>query len=97
MTDRFRSLDNLPLFASDDALAVALIGCGKIEEFRALIPLLERRGVPTVDATMGGRYVPAVRRFFDREYSVTGESQVRAPHQPAKLGTWKATKKARRG
>jgi hypothetical protein len=39
---------------------------------------------------MGGRYVPAVKAFFDREYDVQGASQVSAPHRPAELGTWKS-------
>lgn len=35
---------------------------------------------------MGGRYVPAVRAYFDREYRVKGEEQISKPHLPAKLG-----------
>lgn len=95
MTARFKTLDQLPAFASEDDLATALMGTGKITVWRQIAPLLERRGFPTVDGLLGGRYVPAVKAFFDREYRVTGESQVSAPHSPAELGTWK--KNARRG
>ena len=32
--------------------------------------MLEERGLPKVDHLMGGRYVPAVRAFFDRLYGL---------------------------
>jgi hypothetical protein len=86
MAARFKTLDELPAFASDDDLSSALMGTGKITVFRSVVPLLERRGFPKVDGLMGGRYVPAVKAFFDREYRVTGEEQISAPHSPAKLG-----------
>jgi hypothetical protein len=95
MSARFRTLDQLPAFASEDDLATALMGTGKTTAFRQIVPLLERRGFPTIDGLMGGRYVPAVKAFFDREYSVQGAAQVSAPHAPAELGTWK--KNAHRG
>ncbi|SFU68184.1 hypothetical protein SAMN05192541_103581 [Bradyrhizobium arachidis] len=31
---------------------------------------------------MVGRYVPAVKAFFDREYKVHGKGQVSKPHSP---------------
>jgi len=86
MTARFKTLDELPAFASEDDLAAALMGTGKTTAFRAILPLLEARGFPKVDGLMGGRYVPAVKAFFDREYKVHGEEQVSKPHSPANLG-----------
>jgi hypothetical protein len=86
MPARFRNLDNLPAFASDDDLATALMGTGKTTVFRGIVPLLEARGFPKVDGLMGGRYVPAVQAFFDREYRVHGGEQISKPHSPAKLG-----------
>lgn len=86
MGDRFKKLDDLPMFAGDDDLATALLGTGKITVFRSVVPLLEARGFPKVDGLMGGRYVPAVRAFFNREYRVNGEEQISKPHSPAKLG-----------
>jgi hypothetical protein len=97
MAARFRTLDQLPAFASEDELAAALMGTGKTTAFRAIVPLLERRGFPTIDGLMGGRYVPAVKAFFDREYDVRGASQVSAPHAPAELGTWKKQRGGRPG
>jgi len=43
------SLDNLPLFATDDVLGAALLGADRVQEWRQMAPLLERRGLPKVD------------------------------------------------
>ncbi len=87
--NRFQSLDKLPLFASEEAISAAIMGPGKTSEWRQIAPLLERRGLPTLDGLLGGRYTPALRAFFDREYGVHGAAQASAPHAPAELGTWK--------
>lgn len=97
MTARFRSLDELPLFASEDDLATAIMGTGKNTAWRSIVPLLERRGFPTVDGLMGGRYTPAVKAFFDREYDVKGARQVSAPHAPAALGAYHGRRKTTAG
>ena len=93
MSSRFQSLDKLPLFASEEAISAALLGPGKTVAFRQIVPLLERRGFPTIDGLMGGRYVPAVKAFFDREYRVSGSENVRAPHAPAELGAYHGKRK----
>jgi hypothetical protein len=90
MSPRFQNLDQLPMFASEEALSNALMGPGKTAEWRQIVPLLERRGFPTIDGLLGGRYTRAVKAFFDREYGVHGAVQVSAPHMPAQLGSsWK--------
>jgi hypothetical protein len=38
---------------------------------------------------MGGRYVPAVKRFFDDEYKLTAGSPLAAPDGPEELGSCK--------
>ena len=44
------SLDNLPLFATDDVLGAALLGAAaRVQEWRQMAPLLEIRGLPKVD------------------------------------------------
>lgn len=97
MTSRFQPLDKLPLFASEEAIAVALMGPGRAVEWRQIVPLLEQRGLPKVDGLLGGRYVPAVKAFFDREYNIRGDAQVSAPDAPAELGAWKGHRGGRRG
>ncbi|WP_439398451.1 hypothetical protein ACRQ5Q_14395 [Bradyrhizobium sp. PMVTL-01] len=89
MADRFQPLDKLPLFPTEQALACALLGPGRTTEWNQIAPLLEKRGLPKIDGLMGGRYTPAVRRFFDLEYKVgDAENVVAAPHQPAALGAY---------
>jgi hypothetical protein len=86
-------MEDLPAFANDDELASALMGVGRTAEFRQIIPLLEARGFPKIDGLMGGRYVPAVKAFFDREYRIRGDDQVAAPHMPAMLGAYSGRRK----
>jgi hypothetical protein len=89
MTARFKTLDELPLFATDDDLSAALMGTGKITAFRSVAPLLEADGFPKIDALMGGRYTPAVKAFFDREYRLSESRPVASRDGPEALGTWK--------
>jgi hypothetical protein len=96
MTSRFRHIDALPLFASDEAIAAALLGPGRNTEWRQIVPLLEARGFPKIDGLMGGRYVPAIKAYFDRAYEVSGPVQASAPHAPAELGSWKKNTRAGR-
>jgi hypothetical protein len=64
------SLSALPLFASDDVLGAALLGPDRVAEFKQMVPLLEARLFPKIDQLMGGRYVPAVKAFFDHQYGL---------------------------
>jgi hypothetical protein len=73
----------------DSDIGVKATMRGICREWRQIAPLLERRGLPTVDGLLGGRYTPAVKAFFDREYEIHGGSQVSSPHAPAELGSWK--------
>lgn len=90
------TLEELPLFADERSLSDAVLGHGSYTHWRAIVPLLERRGFPKVDGLMGGRYTRAVRAFFDREYGIHGATQVSAPHQPADLGAYGRERTARR-
>ena len=64
------TLENLPLFASDAEIGAALLGSKRASEWKVLAPLYERQGFPKVDPVMGGRYVPAIKAFFDKQYGV---------------------------
>jgi len=46
------------------------MGDRKTVKWKEIATLLENRGFPTIDHLMGGRYVPAVKAFFDREYNL---------------------------
>lgn len=88
MTNRFHPLDKLPLFAEEEAIAVALLGPGKFGHWKQIAPLLEGRGFPKIDPEMGGRYTPAIRRFFDHEYRLDTVHPVASRDGPEALGTW---------
>jgi hypothetical protein len=89
--------ESLPLFASDDAIGAALLGAERVQEFRAMVPLLEARGFPKVDQLMGGRYVPAVRAFFDHLYGVDRDANAPplAPDGVEDFAGWKQKQKLR--
>jgi hypothetical protein len=59
-------LEDLPLFAPDDQIALAV--CGRnARQWPAIAEVLEREGLPKVDPLIGGRYVPAVKAWFDAQ------------------------------
>lgn len=76
---------DLPLFASDAELAAALFG-RRAAAKHSLIDMLARRpGFPPIDEVMGGRYIPAVKAFFDHRYKLRDTS----PAKPQGVeGTW---------
>lgn len=68
----FRTLDNLPLFAGDREIAVAIVGKARAAHWeRHTLPLLETKGFPIVDALHRGRAVPLVRRFYESYFGLT--------------------------
>jgi hypothetical protein len=87
------TFEDLPLFADERSLSEAFLGPGKYRHWRAVVQVLEVKGFPKIDGLMGGRYWPAVKAFFDREYRVSGDQQVSAPHAPAELGAYSARRR----
>jgi hypothetical protein len=94
---RARTIDSLPMFAADEDISVALMGPGKTGEWRQTAALLEPRGLPKIDAMMGGRYMPAVKRFFDNEYGLIGGPVLAIPDGPEELGACKPRRRTLRG
>jgi hypothetical protein len=88
-----RTLDQLPLFADDSAIGAALFGPNRAGEWPQIASLLETRGLPKIDALMGGRYVPAVRAFFDRDYGLSSATPL-VPDGTEDLGAWKRKRRA---
>lgn len=70
MSNSRTPLENLPAFASDAEIGKALLGPDRACEWRGIAEILEGRGLPPVDDLMGGRYTPAVRAYFDKEYGL---------------------------
>lgn len=90
-----RSLDALPWFADDDQIGLALLGPGRVAEWKAIAQLLERKGFPKHDPYLGGRYVPAVKAFFDRQYGIT-QTDVMQPEGIEDLSVWNQLSKKRK-
>jgi hypothetical protein len=87
---------SLPLFATDSVLGPALLGPDRAQEWPQMAPMLESRGLPKVDQLLGGRYVPAVRAFFDRQYGLDRNSvSPLAPDGVEDWAPWKAKQKLR--
>lgn len=84
-----RTYNDLPMFAADADLATVFMGPGKSKEWEQIATLLEGRGLPKIDALMGGRYKPAVRAFFDREYGLVKDAPRLAPDGVEKLDAWR--------
>jgi len=90
MPRRFRTLNELPLFAGEEELADAIMGPGNRARWRQVVRSLERCGFPKIDALLGGRYTPAIRTFFDREHGIgTEELKPRIEDEPERLGSWR--------
>lgn len=94
LTRSLPKLDDLPLFASDDAISEVVMGKGKSAEWKQIAALLERDGLPKINDLMGGRYVPAVKAFFDNDYGLI-PAPPQAPDGPERLGSWKNRRKSK--
>jgi len=60
-----------PLYLSEEQIAEAVLGPGRLKDWRDRAILLERKGLPQIDPVMGGRYWRAVLAFFDRLNGLT--------------------------
>lgn len=67
-----KTLDQLPLFASDDEIAQAVVGPKRAKAWiKDHLPALEKLpGFPPCEVSHGGRYTPAVKAFYDRRYNL---------------------------
>jgi hypothetical protein len=63
--------DKLSLYATDEEIGEAVLGRDRRCEFAAFAQLRERDGMPKIDPLWGGRYVPAVKSFFDAQYGLS--------------------------
>jgi hypothetical protein len=78
----------LPLFATDQELAVAIVGKERAAVWiKTVIPQLERKGFPRVDPLHGARPVPLVIKFYDGYFGITAGSCVVDGEE--RLGQWR--------
>lgn len=87
-------LDKLPLFATDQQLAMAIVGKERAAMWvKAVIPQLVRKGLPRIDPLHDGRPVPLVRKFYDGYFGITAGFAATAPDGEERLGQWKKSKR----
>ncbi|TGT91399.1 hypothetical protein EN804_08010 [Mesorhizobium sp. M8A.F.Ca.ET.161.01.1.1] len=88
-------LEDLPLFATDQQIAQAIVGRDRAERWmRERLPTLSgRAGFPAVDDFHGGRPVALIRRFYEG-YLGTAQSPAAAPGR-ADASQWKAKRRSR--
>ncbi|MET4687434.1 hypothetical protein [Sinorhizobium fredii] len=84
-------LSQLPLFATDQELAIAIVGKERAAMWRkVVIPQLEKKGFPRIDPLHDGRPVPLVKKFYDGYFGITAGFSVAAPDGKENLGLWKS-------
>lgn len=89
-------LSGLPMFATDQQIAVAIVGKQRAAMWvKTVIPQLERKGFPRVDPLHDGRPVPLVKKFYDGYFGITAGFAAASPDGEERLGEWK--KSRRRG
>ena len=60
------ALSKLPLFATDDEIAIAIVGKKRASEWkRGALIILDARGFPKIDVLHGGRPVPLIRKWYE--------------------------------
>lgn len=92
----FKPLDALPLFATDQQIAVAVVGRSRAAYWlAAVLPALERKGFPAADPLHDARAVPLVRKFYEDYFGITagfamakpdGEEKIWLPKRQRKNG-----------
>lgn len=83
-------LSQLPMFATDQQLAVAIVGKERASMWvKAVVRQLEKKGFPRIDPLHDGRPVPLVRKFYDGYFGITAGFAATAPDGEERLGLWK--------
>ncbi|RVO65719.1 hypothetical protein [Sinorhizobium meliloti] len=90
-------LSQLPLFATDQQLAAAIVGKERASMWvKAVIPQLEKKGFPRIDPLHDGRPVPLVRKFCEGYFGITAGFNAAAPDGKENLGMWKSRRRTNR-
>jgi len=86
-------LDNLPMFASDQDIAVAIVGRKAAADWlKSRFPAIEKTpGFPKIDPFHGGRPVPLVKLFYDN-YLKVPKAGSGLPDGEENEGAWKKSR-----
>jgi len=88
---RRMTIDDLPLFASDLEIGIAVVGEQRAEHWASItVKRLETfPGFPKIDEAHGGRYVPAVKRYYEALYGAPGGQKPRVEDRPENPDAWR--------
>lgn len=85
---------SLPMFATDQQLAVAIVGKARAAMWiKTVIPQLDRKGFPRIDPLHDGRPVPLVKKFYEGYFGITAGYAAAAADGEERLGQWKKSKR----
>ncbi|MBB4348032.1 hypothetical protein [Aliirhizobium cellulosilyticum] len=88
------ALANLPLFATDREIAIAVVGKERASYYtKAVIPMLERQGFPLRDPLHDGRPVPLVARFYSQYWGIGSGTAIGGPDGKEDWSAWDNTKR----
>lgn len=91
---RHVTLDNLPMFATDQQIAVAIVGKDRASFWlKTGLSALERNGFPLTDPLHHGRPVPLIKKFYDGYLGVNANYQSTGADGEERLGQWKSRRK----
>ncbi|MET4739699.1 hypothetical protein ABIF73_003838 [Bradyrhizobium japonicum] len=78
--------DDLPLFPSEEQIAILVIGEARAKEWPRIAKALEEAdGFPQIDEHVGARYWPAVAGYFHNRWNVdlyNSEARIRIAPRP---------------
>ncbi len=76
-TRRKKALGTEPscLYPDEAELALVLLGPERAHKWPAIAVTDEKAGLPRVDRMFGGRYWPAVKKFYDDRFKVIPEAK----------------------
>lgn len=90
------TFDALPLFATDDEIARAIVGDARAKEWvKTRLPTLSKKpGFPPVDPFHNGRPTWLIRRFYEQYLGVAGPSaKAGMPDGQEDASAWRTKKR----
>lgn len=69
----------MPLYPSEQQIARAVLGPGREKDWPSVAAHDELRNLPKIDPVHGGRYWPAVRRFYDKLNHLDDQASAAGP------------------
>lgn len=91
------TLAALPLFATDQQLAMAIVGKSRSSMWmKRTLPILEARGFPRFDALHEGRPVALVKKYYDTYLGVNASYVSTGARTPEDPESWTTGHQSRR-